>query len=260
MEKIASVKFISYEESIPSALEKIGAGKVLSEQSKIILKPNLTCNRRPPVTTPVDFVREVLRYCLEYSKADILIAEGSGGSDTWECYRNLGYLELARQYGIKLVDLNEEEVVSKRSSLFKKFDYIHFPKILEDGFLISLPVLKDHREAKVTISLKNMLGCFPNGKYKGEKFEGSWKVKMHRWLIDYSIHDICVCKLPDLAVVDASVGQRGGEIWGTPEKFDLILAGDPIEVDKKGAAILGKDWKKVKHIRWIDELVRKHLA
>jgi len=56
MEKIASVKFISYEESIPSALEKIGAGKVLSEQSKIILKPNLTCNRRPPLTTGLSII------------------------------------------------------------------------------------------------------------------------------------------------------------------------------------------------------------
>ena len=40
----------------------------------------------------------------------------------------------------------------------------------------------------------------------------------------------------------------------TPKKFGLILAGDPLEVDKKGAKILGKDWRKVKHIRWANEL------
>ena len=43
-------------------------------------------------------------------------------------------------------------------------------------------------------------------------------------VIDYSIHDILVCKFPDLAIVDASIGQIGGEIWGTPKKvwFNLI--------------------------------------
>jgi len=253
MRKLVSVKFTSYEQSVLFVLDKLDASKVLRKQSKIILKPNLTCNRKPPVTTPVAFVKEVLSYCLDCSKAKILIAEGSG-SNTGECYKDLGYLDLARQYGIKLIDLNKEEVVVKKSSLFKKFDYIYFPKVLEDSFLISLPVLKEHIEAKVTISLKNMLGCFPKGEYKGKKYEGSWKAKMHLWPIDYSIHDILVCKFPDLAIVDASVGQRGSEVWGTPEKFGLILAGDPLEVDKKGAEILGKDWRKIKHISWTDEL------
>ena len=44
---------------------------------------------------------------------------------------------------------------------------------------------------------------------------------------------------------------------GTPEEFGLILAGDPLEVDKKGAEILGRDWRKIKHISWADELKRK---
>jgi len=255
MRRLASVKFASYKESVPCVLDKLDAGKILCKQSKIILKPNLTCNKQPPVTTPVSFVKEVLRYCLDCSKAKILIAEGSGDSNTGDCYRDLGYLNLAKQYGIKLIDLNEEEVVVKESSLFKKFRYIYFPKILEDSFLISLPVLKEHWEAKVTISLKNMLGCFPKGRYKGVKYEGSWKAKMHQWLIDYSIHDILVCKFPDLAIVDASTGQIGGEVWGTPKKFGLILAGDPLEVDKKGAEILGRDWRKIKHISWANKLL-----
>jgi len=255
MKKIALVKFSSYRESIPSVLDELGAREVLSQQSKIALKPNLVCNRKPPVTTPVNFTKEVLNYCLDCSKAKILIAEGAS-ANTWDCYKNLGYLDLAKRYGIKLIDLNEEEVMVKQSSLFKKFDYIYFPEVLEDCFLISLPVLKDHIEAKVTISLKNMLGCLPKGKYKGEKYEGSWKAKMHRWPVDYSIHDVLVCKFPDLAIVDASTGQRGHEVSGTPEKFNLILAGDPVEVDKKGAEILGKDWREVKHISWAAELRR----
>ena len=217
MRSSSSVKFTSYEKSVPCVLDKLAVKEILSEQSRIILKPNLTCNKPPPVTTSIDLVREVLKHCLEHSRGKVLIAEGSG-ANTWDCYRDLGYLDLSKEYDIELIDLNEEEVVTKRSTLFKKFSYIHFPKVLEDSFLISLPVLKEHTQARVTISLKNMLGCFPKGKYTGEKYEGSWKVKMHQWPIDYSIHDILVCKFPDLAVVDASIGQIDGEVWGNSQE------------------------------------------
>ena len=151
------------------------------------------------------------------------------------------------------VNLNQEEVTVIKSPLFKKFDCIHFPRKIQDGFLISLPVLKEHGASGVTICLKNMLGCYP-GKFYGGDRPGSWKTKIHQWPVDYSIHDILVCKFPDLAIVDASVGQLKDEIYGTPKKFGLLLTGDPLEVDKKGCEVLGKNWQSIKHIKWAEEL------
>ena len=112
--------------------------------------------------------------------------------------------------------------------------------------------MKEHHEAIVTISLKNMLGAFPS-RHGGE----NWKTKMHSWSIDYSIHDILACKFPDFAICDASIGQIGGEFSGEPKKFGLLLAGFPLEVDKKGAEILGYDWRKIRHLVFASELVER---
>jgi len=252
MKRIAIEKFSSYETSVPRVLDSLEIKELLSRQKKIILKPNLTCCKPPPVTTPAKFVEEVLKYCRAYSRAEILIAEGSGGS-TNLCYENLGYRELEKKYPVKLINLNQEEVTVIKSPLFKKFDYIHFPRKIQNGFLISLPVLKEHGASGVTISLKNMLGCYP-GKFYGGDRPGSWKTGIHKWPVDYSIHDILVCKFPDLSVVDASVGQLKDEVYGTPKEFGLLLAGDPLEVDKKGCEVLGKDWTSIDHIKWAEEL------
>ena len=48
--------------------------------------------------------------------------------------------------------------------------------------------------------------------------------------------------MPNLAIIDAS------------EK-NVLLAGQPIEVDKQAAKLLGKDWKQVGHLRLIDEML-----
>ena len=108
MKRIATEKFSSYETSVPRILDSLGIKELLSRQKKIILKPNLTCCKPPPVTTPAKFVEEILKYCQAYSRAEILIAEGSGGS-TNLCYDNLGYRELEKKYAVKLINLNQEE-------------------------------------------------------------------------------------------------------------------------------------------------------
>ena len=250
------VKFESYEKSIPELLDKVRfKGLLKKNKKKIILKPNLTLNKKPPTTTNVKFVEETVKYIKNYSRERIIIAEGSGGSTTKECFEELGYGKLAEKYDIGLVDLNGAETVKIKKPEFKKFKVIEYPKILLNSFLISLPVLKEHHEATVTLSLKNMLGVFPSKHYQSRGV--SWKNKIHKWSIDYSIHDILACKFPDFAICDASIGQIGGEVSGEPKKFGLLLAGFPLEVDKKGAEILGYDWRKIRHLVFASELVER---
>jgi len=248
------VEFESYEKSVPELLNKVGFKELLKKnKKKIILKPNLTCNKEFPTTTNVKFVEEIIKYIREFSEAKILIAEGSGGNTAEECFEDLGYKELAEKFRVGLVDLNETETIEISKAKFKKFKIIEYPKIPLDSFLISLPVLKEHHEAIVTISLKNMLGAFPSKYYKSPLV--GWKDKIHSRHIDYRIHDILTCKFPDFAICDASTGQVGGEVHGEAKKFNLLLAGSPLEVDKKGAEILGYDWKKRRYLVFASELV-----
>jgi len=255
MRGLVEQKFVSYEKSVKNLLDKAGFKEVIRKERKIILKPNLTKCKAFPTTTDAEFVEAVIKYIRKCNKkAKIIIAEGSGRSSTEKCYKKLGYLKLDK-YDVELVDLNNAETIKKRSKRFKKFRSIEFPKILLDGFLISLPVLKGHGETKVTISLKNMIGCYPACYY--QESGHNWKNILHKIGINNSIHDILSIRPPDYAICDASIAQLEHEINGYPKEIGLLLAGNPLEVDKRGALLLGYDWKRIPHLVLAMELLEK---
>ncbi len=107
-----------------------------------------------------------------------IIAEGSGGSPTVDCFDSLGYDKLAKKFNIELVDLNGARMITKKNPDFLGHAEIQFPKIIENAYLISIPTLKEHTMATVTLSLKNMIGLYPARVYGGGGFGGSWKSKV----------------------------------------------------------------------------------
>ena len=233
-------------------LDALGFGERISKQEKIIIKPNLIENRPPPVTTPVDIVTSLVKYIRAHSKGRLLIAEGSGGSKTKDCFNSLGYDKLQKQFNVELVDLNEADLMTKQKSEFLGHAQIEFPKIIEKAYLISVPTLKDHTMATVTLSLKNMLGLYPGKVYGGGGFGGSWKSRIHSPGVGNSIVDINLCKSPDLSIIDGRVGMLGGHLSGKTRKFNVIIAGyDPVAVDAVGAKILGHN--QVAHITMCEE-------
>ena len=54
------------------------------------------------------------------------------------------------------------------------------------------------------------------------------------------INEIIRCKMPQLAVIDAS--EKG-----------FILAGQSLEMDKQAAKVLGREWKAIEHLKIADE-------
>lgn len=241
MAKGVSIKFRSYSETVPRLLELINLGKELKKHSKIILKPYLSPiegDKSP--STPVAFTEQVLRFCLKNKNpvAEVFIAEGADGVDTMDLFHKLGYTKLAERYAVGMIDLNNAEVQSVEQHDFLKFKEIHYPKILKDGFIISLPPLVKDEESTFIGALSNMVGAFPSSHYKG--FFSKKKSKIRKWPMKYSIHDILKCKMPEFAVIDSS--EKG-----------VILAGVPQEVDKQAAKLIGVDWKEVGHIRLVEE-------
>ncbi|MEK6844236.1 MAG: DUF362 domain-containing protein [Nanoarchaeota archaeon] len=237
MVKGASIKFTSYGESVPKLLNMLKVQNELKKYDKIVLKPNI---KNKDSYTPIGFVESVLKFCIENKNpvAAVFIAEGVDGNDTWELFDSVGYQKLAEKYAVGLVDINESEVEELRDVRFMKFESIKYPKILLNSCVISLPSLKADDETEVSDSLTNMLGAFPAKHYSG--FFSLKKNKIRKWPIKYSVHDILCCKFPNFAIMDAS--DRG-----------YILAGLPIEIDKLGAKVLGREWKSISHLKLIDE-------
>ncbi len=238
MAKGISIKFKSYNDTVPKMLDVVKLGNELKKHDKIVLKPFISANEND--NTSSAFIEEVLSYCIKHKRpeAHIFIAEGADGADTMELFSRYGYRELSDRYSVGLIDLNNAEVQEIEDGEFLKFSQIFYPKILLDSFIISLPKLSTSGETEINGSLSNMLGAFPGEYYRG--FFSLSKTKIRKFHIKYSIHDILKCKMPQFAVIDAS--EKG-----------VILAGLPLDMDKQAAKLLGKDPKSVQYLRLIEQ-------
>ena len=245
MSKVAKVNFADYRTSITRSLDLIGAGARLTKQGLIIIKPNLTNSSPPPVTTSVEAAEAVCIYCRAHTKAEIAIGEGCGTGRTPEVFAALGYTDMAKKYGLELIDFNEADTIILQNDNAFQLKHFHMPRIAQDAFIISLPVLKDHSFTKTTIAMKNMFGIAP-----GKFYAGSWnKAKLHSPSTDKSVVDICSYKKPDLSVVDASVALKGMHLAGKHKNIGLILAGfNPVAVDTVASELLGHNPKKLPYL------------
>jgi uncharacterized protein (DUF362 family) len=107
-----------------------------------------------------------------------------------------------------------------------------------DSTIISVPKLKLHRIATVTLSLKNMMGVLAS------------KGSMHRGSLSKNIVDLASVVSPRIAVVDGIVAGEGHETSKNPVPMALVIAGtDPVAVDAVGAAVMGIPPAKVKHLK-----------
>lgn len=246
MSEIAKVKFVDYQTSITKALDLIGANKHLPSDKLIIIKPNLTNADKPPVTTNVAAAEAVYLYCKKHCEAEILIGEGCGSGTTQQAFNANGYTKLADKYGISLIDFNKSETVLVKNEKAFQLTEFHMPKIVQDAFVISLPILKDHSFTKTTVAMKNMFGIAPEPFYKS-----SWnKSKLHSPSTHKSVVDVCLYKKPGLSVVDAVVALTGMHLSGRPKNVNLILAGfDPVAVDAVASRLLGHDPKAIEYLQ-----------
>ncbi len=237
MAKGVSIKFKSYQETVPRLLDLIKLSQELKKHKKIVLKPNL--RNTETRTTPLEFTEVVLAYCLQHKSPDaqILIAEGSDGEETQDMFETKGYQSLAEKYSVGLIDLNTAEVQEIQDGDFLRFEKILYPKLLLESFIISLPILAEDPEVEMQGALANMLGAFPAQYYQGFFSRGKSKIK--KWPVKYAIHDILKCKMPDFTIMDAS--EKG-----------VILAGLPLDMDLQAAKLLGKG-NTITHLRLITE-------
>lgn len=244
------IEFQSYEKSVPQLLDLIQAKERFKEQKTLLLKPNLVNASPFPVTTAPEFCKAVILYAKKYSDARIIIAEGCGDSvmDTDQVFRNLGYRKLANELNVELMDLNYAPLIrleNKKNTIFKE---IFLPEIAFESYVVSLPVLKAHSLAEITGTLKNMMGFAPPEHYSGG---GAWKKSFFHARMHKSIRELNSYLLPDMTLMDASVGLCQYHLGGpTCDPFvNRLIAGyDAHEIDRAAADYLGLDSDGIPHL------------
>ncbi len=214
----------------------------------VLLKPNLVgldplgiMNTHPAV---IAATRETF---FRLGAAQVLIGDGPAmDRDTEAIIESVRLREFAGPLARAFVDLNVDDVervpLKTRASRLKE---LYLPKTaLGVDFLVSMPKLKTHHWAGVTLSLKNMFGIVPGSCY-------GWPKNVLHWAgIDRAILDINAAARPDFAVVDGIVGMEGnGPIQGVPKACGvLVLGGDPVAVDATCCRVMGLVPERVKYL------------
>ncbi len=224
-----------------------GLNRVVRRGATVLLKPNLTIPSAGGLGNVTDprVVREVIELCRQAGAARILIGDGAGGGDTEQIMRKAGYEPVLKATGATFVDLNRDDVVIRRlADPAALAEYSLARVAAEAPVLISLPVLKVHNSALVSLSCKNLMGIAAPGVY------GRPRLQLHNAGLSQVIADLVRLRTPDFAIVDGTVGLEGDSpMNGTPVPMNLVIAGrDPVSVDAVGAAVMGIDPQSVGHL------------
>ena len=218
---------------------------------RVLIKPNLVADQPPPMTTPVALVGEIVRYLKAVRpELEIMVGDGCGSLkyETWQVFQNQGYTQMAAACGVTLLDLNEAPLRRLAKDQCRRWPEIYLPEVVLDSFVISVPVLKAHSMAGVTLTMKNMMGSAPPRYYQQN---GHWRKASFHEDIQAAIFDLNQYRSPDFTVLDASVGMPEAHLWGPvcdPPKDRLAAAVDPVAIDAYGAGLLGLDWRQIGHI------------
>jgi uncharacterized protein (DUF362 family) len=129
---------------------------------------------------------------------------------------------------------------------------MHLPHIAMESFLISVPVLKAHSLAGVTLTMKNMMGLAPPSHYQAGR---SWKKSSFHQNVQEAVADLNRYRTPDFTVLDASVGMAQAHLWGPacdPPVRTLAAGYDPVAMDAYGTGLLNKKWQDIGHIKLVN--------
>ena len=198
---------------------------------RIVLKPNLVEYRRDRViNTDPRFVDAVITLCKQEGAAEIIVAEGPGHwRNAHFLVRESGLGAVLDKHGVRFVDINHDEPVKVLNlGRLTRLDHLYMSRtILTADILISLPKLKMHHWAGVTLSLKNLFGTLPGICYGWPKNELHWRG------IPQSIVDISCTRPANLSIVDGIIGMEGdGPLHGTAKHVGALIMGlDPVAVD-----------------------------
>jgi len=239
--KVAIVKGANPVETTVKALEMIGSDvdSVLSERKPVLIKPNYINSRHPStgITTDSRVIEGIVKFLRERKIEEIIIGEGSGFADTFEAFKVAGVDVVAERWGVRLVDLNKDEFVEVDPPKPLSLKEVRVARTALKSIRISVPKLKPHRFATVTLSLKNMMGAVAS------------KGSMHMGSLSENIVDLASVLKPRIAVIDGIIASEGHETSGNPIEMNLVIAGtDPVAVDAVGAAVMGIEPTDVKHL------------
>ena len=235
------------EADIKAALESFfkrlgGVTKYVKPGQTVVLKPNVVADHGMAggtytggVVTDIRVLKGLIELLLPVA-GKVIVAEGSSinRSATTAMFDVYGYPALIDidPERVSLVDLNTDELVEKTVPAGKRMKSRKVPRTIEEAdVLISVPVMKMHFAATVSLAVKNLQGTMPPIEKYMSHFFGLWQNLVN-------IHHVVK---PTLTIIDGIVAQEGfGPVAGTPKTMNLLIGGEnPVAIDAVTMRVMG---------------------
>ena len=224
------------------------------EGETVFVKPNLVIPRTPSETastTHVSVVRSAIDAIRSSGAREIKVGD-CGFKDQWqETIRSTEYDSLE---GVELIGLQEKENYHKFSLVRfpNKTDYLSLfgakfsDHVLECDKIVNLAKLKIHKMARITGTIKNMMGIMTN---KGNMHPRCNKDILHKRLRDLYF---LIRNRVAFSVIDGIIGSEYAEHTGIPRQSNLVIFADDMwEADVAASKLMGVNPSGVGYLEYI---------
>jgi len=248
---LVAVKDGEPDKMLDKALQALGGiQNFVKKGQTVVVKPNIGWDvtpERAANTNPL-LIKRIVEHCYTAGAKEVYVFDNT--CDNWSsCYKNSGIERATKDAGGKIAPGHRESYyqqvsVSKGKNL--KDAKVH-ELILNSDVFINAPVLKSHGSAKLTITMKNLMGIVWDRRY--------W----HRNDLNQCIADFSTYRKPDLNIVDAynvmtRNGPRGVSKADVLKMQYLIVSTDMVAADAAAAKIFGMEPEDVKYIQIANEM------
>ncbi|MGD2035967.1 MAG: DUF362 domain-containing protein [Bacteroidales bacterium] len=242
---LVAVKNGSPEEMFDLGIAALGGMKNFVKPGQtVVVKPNIGWDSPPEraANTNPGLVGNIVKHCLAAGAKKVVVFDKT--CDEWtRCYKNSGIEKAVKDNGGQMVTGASEglyrqvrvpEGVSLRSAKVHEL-------ILDSDVFINVPVLKNHGGAKMSLTMKNLMGIVWDRRY------------FHQNDLHQCIADFATFKKPDLNVIDGyrvmkRNGPRGVSVNDVATMKYQILSTDMVAADTAATKVFGIETSRVKHI------------
>jgi len=237
-----------YTEQVKNGLAWINFGKLVTPDTKIFIKPNLTFpNYRQGVMTNPAAIESAIIAIKDYTNHILIGDADSGGYNRFamdEVYRETGIAELADRYGVQIVNLSKGPRKPVHFSYQGRQFSVDLPCLLteECDLLLTMPVPKIHGNTGVSLTFKNQWGCIP---------EPTDRLRLHPYF-KHVILEVNRAVKTRVAIIDGTYGlNQNGPLRGKPVRLDWTIVTDSIGAGARVALELMQiPLEKIEHLRY----------
>ena len=222
---------------------------------RVLLKPNLVeYSPAAPINTHPMLIAAVIDALYRLGATSVIVAEGPGHiRDTDLLLDESGLraqLDILKR--ASFVDLNFDSVTRVVPGTgLTNLKEIWLPTTVQSAdVVISMPKVKTHHWAGVTLSLKNSFGILPGSIY-------GWPKNLLHWQgINNSIVELAVSVPIQYVIADGIEAMEGnGPLHGPMRRLGcLVFADDPVAADATCCRLMGIDPSRVRYLQMASPL------